>query len=64
MASNSNSSRVLYFTVQSVAEFGTGQVQLLIVPGSIYYTSAYDKGFLNSESVEFGITKVTNRSAT
>jgi len=57
--SNGNSSRVLYFTVQSVAEFGTGQIQLLIVPESISYISVYDKGFLNSESVEFGITKVT-----
>jgi hypothetical protein len=57
--SNGSSSRVLYFTVQSVTEFGVSQIQLLIVPGSITYTSAYDKGFLSSESVEFGITKVT-----
>ena len=56
---NSNSSRVLYFTVESVSEFGVGQVQLLIVPGSISYTSAYDKGFTNYEPIVFGITKAT-----
>ena len=57
--SNGNSSRVLFFTVQSISEFGAGQIQLLIVPESINYISAYDKGFLSSESVDFGITKVT-----
>jgi len=57
--SNGNSSRVLFFTVQSVSEFGAGQIQLLIVPESINYISAYDKGFLSSESIDFGITKVT-----
>ena len=56
---NSNSSRVLYFTVESVSEFGVGQIQLLIVPGSISYTSAYDKGFTNYEPIIFGITKAT-----
>ena len=54
---NSNSSRVLFFTVESVIEFGATQVQLLIVPGSIDYP--YDKGFTNNESIIFGITKAT-----
>jgi len=57
--SNGNSSRVLFFTVQSISEFSAGQIQLLIVPESINYISAYDKGFLSSESIDFGITKVT-----
>ena len=56
---NNNSSRILYFTVQSLFEFGTDQVQLFIVPGSINYISAYDKGFANHESIVFGITKAT-----
>ena len=56
---NNNSSRVLFFTVQSVSEFGAGQVQLIISPGTINYTSAYDKGFFNNESVVFGIAKAT-----
>ena len=57
--SNGTSSRVLYFTVQSVSEFGVGQIQLIIVPGSISFISAYDKGFFNYESIELGITKAT-----
>ena len=56
---NSNSSRILYFTVESVFEFGAEQVQLFIVPGSINYISAYEKGFANYESIVFGITKAT-----
>ena len=56
---NNNSSRVLFFTVQSVSEFGAGQVQLIISPGTINYTSAYDNGFFNNESVVFGIAIAT-----
>ena len=56
---NNNSSRVLFFTVESVSEFGVGQVQLIISQGTINYISAYDKGFFNNESVVFGITKAT-----
>ena len=50
---NNNSSRVLFFTVESVSEFGVGQVQLIISPGTINYTSSYDKGFFNNELIVF-----------
>lgn len=56
---NGDLSKVLSFIVQSVSDFSTGQIQLLINPGSITYTNISDIGFLDNESVKLSITKAT-----
>ena len=56
---NGNSSKTLFFTVQSISEYSSGGIQLIIVPGTVNYISASDIGFNNWESVVFGITKST-----
>ena len=56
---NTDLSKTLTFTVESVTDFGEGQVQLMITSGTINYLSIADKGFLNEEPVKFSITKAT-----
>ena len=45
--------------VQSITEYNTAQVQLIIQSGSINYSSINDIGFLNGETVKLSITKAT-----
>ena len=53
---NADLSKTLRFTVESVSDFGVGQIQLLIVPGSITYNNIADIGFLESEPIKFSIS--------
>ena len=56
---NSDLSKTLSFTVQSITDYSTAQVQLIIQSGSINYSSINDIGFLNGETVKLSITKAT-----
>ena len=56
---NSDISKTLRFTVESVANYGLGQIQLMIMPGSINYSSGSNVGFLNGEAVQLNIAKAT-----
>ena len=56
---NADLSKTLRFTVDSVSDFGAGQIQLLIVPGSITYNNTSDIGFLNSEPIKLSVSKST-----
>lgn len=60
---NSDLSKTLSFTVQSITEYSTAQVQLIIQPGSINYSSINDDGFLNGETIKLNITKATKAIA-
>ena len=60
---NSDLSKTLSFTVQSITDYSTAQVQLIIQSGSINYSSINDVGFLNGETVKLNITKATKAIA-
>ena len=60
---NSDLSKTLSFTVQSITDYSTAQVQLIIQSGSINYSSINDIGFLNGETVKLNITKATKAIA-
>ena len=60
---NSDLSKTLSFTVQSITDYSTAQVQLIIQSGSINYSSIIDVGFLNGETVKLNITKATKAIA-
>ena len=60
---NSDLSKTLSFTVKSITDYSTAQVQLIIQSGSINYSSINDVGFLNGETVKLNITKATKAIA-